>query len=343
MMESMSAENMMRLGGEEEVMPGLDSLCSEGLLFTRFYASGFRTEQGLIALLSSFPAQPTVTIQREFGKFERLPSLPRTLVDAGYTCNYYYSGDLNFANTSAYLNASAFTKLLDRDAREWQRTTEWGALDEELFQCHLKEAGSDATPFFSVLMTTTNHEPFDAPVTHLFKEGQAANYKNTAHYTDSCLFSYIQAAKLQPWYANTLFIVTADHAHFYPENRGKSDPERHHIPFLMLGGALQDAYRGSVNDKPASQVDLSSLILHQLKLPDTSFQWSRNPLNPCCPGYAFYSFDNGFGWITATETVVYDHDQKKIIFPQGNSIPSAQCVRQGKAYLQMVYDEYLGK
>lgn len=343
MMESISADNMQGFGSKEAIMPGLDSLCDEGLLFSRFYASGFRTEQGLIAFLSGFPAQPTVTIQREFGKFEKLPSLPRTLDDAGYTCNYYYSGDLNFANTSAYLNASAFTKLLDRDAREWQRTTEWGVLDEELFACHLREASSDATPFFSVIMTTTNHEPFDAPVATHFTGGEVAQYKNTAHYTDSCLFAYIQQAKLQPWYDNTLFIISSDHAHFYPENRGKSEPERHHIPFLLLGGALRDAYRGSVNDVPASQVDLASLLLNQLQLPDTAFAWSRNPLNPCCPGYAFYSFDNGFGWITATETVVYDHDQKRIIFPVGDSIPTPHCVRQGKAYLQMVYDEYLGK
>jgi len=344
LMESISAENMMKLGGTEPVMPGLDSLCSESLLFSRFYASGFRTEQGLIALLSSFPAQPTATIQREFGKFEKLACLPRTLADAGYSCNYYYSGDLNFANTSAYLHSSAFTKLLDRDARQWQNCTEWGALDEELFNCHLKEAPTDHAPFFSILMTSTNHEPFDAPVAEYYGgDEEVQRYKNTAHYTDSCVFAYIRQAKQQPWYANTIFIITSDHAHFYPKNRSKSDPERHHIPFLMLGGALHDSCRGSVIETPASQVDVASLLLHQLNLSDSAFTWSRNPLNDCTPGFAFYSFDNGFGWITKEGVVIYDHDLQQMLYSSETAGDAEGLLRQGKAYLQELYEEYLGK
>lgn len=344
LMESVSAENMQTLGGKEAIMPGLDSLTAKGLLFSRFYASGFRTEQGLIATLSSFPAQPTVTIQREFGKFERLSSLPRTMSDAGYTCNYYYSGDLNFANTSAYLHASGFTKLLDRDARDWQKTTEWGALDEELFACHLREAGGDPQPFFSILMTSTNHEPFDAPVTQTFAgSGEEIRYRNTVRYTDSCVSAYIRQAERQSWYANTLFIVTSDHAHFYPVNRSKSEPERHHIPLLLLGGALQDSLRGQVIPQVTSQVDISALLLNQLGIRDTTFRWSRNPLNPCGHGLAFYSFDNGFGWITDQGQVVYDYDLKQVLVSSGPAPEVQQMLNHGKAYLQEVFEEYLGK
>jgi phosphoglycerol transferase MdoB-like AlkP superfamily enzyme len=344
LMESVSAANMRRLGGAEEVMPGLDSLCSEGLLFTHFYASGFRTEQGLIAYLSSFPAQPVVTIQREFGKFELLPGLPLSLKKSGYTCNYYYSGDLNFANTSAYLHSLGFKKLLDRDARPWKRCTQWGAMDEELFRCHLDEAGSDAQPFFSVIMTSTNHEAFDAPVTQVFGGGEAGAYKNTTHYTDSCVYAYLRAAAKQSWYANTIFIITSDHAHFYPQNLSKSDPERHHIPFLLLGGALKAEYRGRQVDKYCSQVDLSSLLLNQLQLPDTAFHWSMNPLSPCYQGFAFYAFDNGFGCMNGRATVVYDHDAQRILLQQGDSTGQQDMLLQeGKAYLQELYREYLGE
>lgn len=344
LLESVSAENMRRLGGTEAIMPGLDSLCREGLLLSRCYASGFRTEQGLVALLSGFPAQPAVTIQREFGKFERLPSLPKTLADGGYHCNYYYSGDLNFANTSAYLHSSAFTKLLDRRARPWQKTTEWGALDEELFSTHLLEAPNDASPFFSVIMTSTSHEPFDAPVAvHFSGDEEVQHYKNTVHYTDSCLYAYIRAAQRQPWYRNTLFLITADHAHFYPRVRGKSEPERHHIPLLLLGGALKDSLRGCDFPKVCSQVDLAALLLGQLQIPSTAFRWSRNPLVDAAPGYAFYSFDNGFGFIADSASVVYDHDLGKPLLSVGSPALTARLLKCGKAYLQEMYGEYLGK
>ncbi len=343
LLESVSAENMQRLGGREAIMPGLDSLCREGLLLSRCYASGFRTEQGLVALLSGFPAQPAVTIQREFGKFERLPSLPKTLADAGYHCNYYYSGDLNFANTSAYLYASGFSKLLDRQARPWQKTTEWGALDEEIFSTHLREAAHDPAPFFSIIMTSTSHEPFDAPVpVHFPGEEEVQHYKNTVHYTDSCLFAYIRQAQQQPWYSNTLFLISADHAHFYPKVRGKSEAERHHIPLLLLGGALKDSLRGRDIPKVCSQVDLAALLLNQLQIPSRAFRWSRDPLRAAQPGYAFYAFDNGFGFISDSASVVYDHDLGKVLETTGSAATTARLLNYGKAYLQEMYGEYLG-
>jgi phosphoglycerol transferase MdoB-like AlkP superfamily enzyme len=344
LMESISAENMRKLGGKEDIMPGLDSLAGEGMLFTRYYASGFRTEQGLVALISGFPAQPEATIMREFGKFERLANLGRDMKQAGYQCNYYFSGDLAFANTGAYLRSSGFTKLLDRDGRQWQRTTEWGSLDEELFSCHLQEAARDSMPFFSVIMTSTNHEPFDAPVSNHFKGGgEAQSYKNTSHYTDSCVYAYIQAAKRSDWWGNTLFIVTSDHAHYLPMNRAKNEPERHHVPFLLLGGALKPEFKGTSCATTSSQTDLPALLLSQLQLSAQAFNYSSNVLDPCKRHFAFYTFDNGFGMINDSSWLVYDHDLSKVVLESpGISLKAREdLLNFGKAYLQCMYKDYL--
>jgi phosphoglycerol transferase MdoB-like AlkP superfamily enzyme len=344
LIESGTAENMMTLGGKERNMPGMDSLTHEGLLFTRFYSTGFRTEQGMISFLSGFPAQPTVTIMREFGKFEKLPNLGRIMADHGYNCNYYYSGDLDFANTRPYLNSSSFSKLLDKENRTWNRTTTFGALDEELFQCHLKEAGNDKQPFFSIIMTSTSHEPFDAPVTKTFAgNDERTDYRNTIHYTDSCIFSYIQQAKKTSWFANTLFIITSDHAHFYPLNRNKYDAERHHIPFLILGGALDPEWRGKTIDRVSSQTDFAATILKQLDLESSQFIYSKDLFDPCEPQLAFYTFDNGFGFITPEQTIIFDHDLRQVLYKEKN-LPAAQdsaILAKGKAYLQVMYEEYL--
>ncbi|MBK8580811.1 MAG: sulfatase-like hydrolase/transferase [Flavobacteriales bacterium] len=90
--------------------------CKDGLLFTNFYSTGFRTEQGLCALISGFPSQPTTTIIRKFGKFDRLPSVVRTLDSTGYSSRYYYAGDISFANTRSYLDAMGFDKVYDETA-----------------------------------------------------------------------------------------------------------------------------------------------------------------------------------------------------------------------------------
>lgn len=339
LMESISAANMRQLGGQEDIMPGLDSLCREGILFTSFYASGFRTEQGLVALLSGFPAQPSSTIMREFDKFERLPGLGPHLKQAGYHCNFYFSGDLEFANTGAYLRSQDFTKILDKDAREWIKTTQWGAYDEEIFSCHLREAAEDPHPSFSIIMTATNHEPFDADVTqHFVVKGEADAYKNTSRYTDACIAAYIRRAREQDWWDHTLIIVTSDHAHFWPLNSASNSAQRHHIPFLLLGGAIKEEFRGHVFDEVASQCDFPAFLLNQTGLSDTAFSYSKNPLSPCVPHFAFYTFDNGFGWINDSGTVVFDHDLGKTVLTGGKPCD----LRYGKAYLQVMYDEFLG-
>ncbi|HRS54420.1 MAG TPA: sulfatase-like hydrolase/transferase, partial [Bacteroidales bacterium] len=187
-MESVSAENLISLGGNENIMPGLDSISKQGILFTDFYANGFRTEQGLIALLSGFPAQPAnFTVIRDFNRFEKLPNLARILLNNGYNNNYYYSGNLNYANTKSYLYIGGFNKIIGEE-QQWKKKTQWGAYDEELFDFHIKNACNDAQPFFSIIMTSTNHEPFEANVTKIFtNKGEENSYKNTSYYTDKCI------------------------------------------------------------------------------------------------------------------------------------------------------------
>ena len=89
MLESWTADIIEPLGGDSGVAPQFTRLCKDGLLFTNFYSTGFRTEQGLCALISGFPSQPTTTIIRKFGKFDHLPSVVRNLDSAGYSSRYY--------------------------------------------------------------------------------------------------------------------------------------------------------------------------------------------------------------------------------------------------------------
>lgn len=345
LLESVSAECMNKLGGIKGMMPGLDRLADEGLLFTNYYANGFRTEQGEIALLTGFPAQPQTTIMRKFGKFEKLPNLARILGDNGYSENYYYSGNTEFANTNAFFKLSGFEKILNENNYPWKKRTDWGAYDEELFACHLKEAEKDQQPFFSIIMTSTNHEPFNADVEKVFKgNSEADGYKNTVHYTDKCVWDYLQKAKLKPWYANTLFIIVADHAHSYPNKRAANESERHRIPLLFYGNVLNEKYRGKEIETIGSQIDFPAMLLAQLKIKYSQFSKSKNLLNSGSPEFAYYTFDNGFGIITPEQILIYDHNLGQVVYRK-NKFPAEvddKITEQGKAFLQVTFDEYIG-
>lgn len=344
MLESVTADVIAPLGGEVGVMPRFTDACADGLLFTHFYSTGFRTEQGLCALMSGFPSQPTTTIIRNFGKFDRLPGLARTLDSAGYTSTYWYAGNIEFANTRSYLLSVGFDRIHDEHSFDAKHRTDWGAYDEELFDFYLREAPKDQRPFFHVLMTSTNHEPFDAPVDEGFRGGPEQHYRNTAHYTDRCLGDLLQRCKKADWYANTLIFILADHGHYLPHNLEHHSAARHHIPLLITGGALRNDLRGRIDSTWSCHVDIPTTILAQLGLNYTRFTWGHDLFDPGVPHRAFWTYNNGFGTADSVQEVVYDEDSHRIIELRDSTrtADEQRLLREGAAQLQVLLDRYIG-
>ena len=343
-LESFSADAIACLGGEKGIAPLFDSLAKEGLLFTDAYATGFRTDQGIVALLSGFPAQPRTSIIKNFEKFDKLPNLMTTMNKSGYCTSFYYGGDLNYANTKTYLQMAGTDILVGGNDIPHNRQTDWGVYDEDVFSYHLNALKKMQQPFFSVMLSLTNHEYFVADVEKVFPEKTENDlFHNTAHYTDKCLYNYLQQAKKTSWFPNTLFIITADHAHKHPLERAYNEPARHHIPLLFYGGALKDEYKGKKFGKTTSQVDIAPIILSQLQIKNNEFAWSKNVLNKYAQGFAFYTFDDGFGFVTDSSELVYDHNLKSVI-RNNNKIEGSnpeKSLKQGKSFLQLLFQKYI--
>lgn len=339
-LESWAADVIACLGGEKGVTPKFEELKNDGLLFTQFYSTGYRTEQGLIATLSATPALPVGSVIQSFGKFDKLPNLYKEFNNAGYHTSFYTGGRLFFDNVEAYLRAAGVQSMKGEEDWKISKRTVWGAYDEETFAFHLSEIKTLPQPFFTSVSTMTTHEWFDAAVPKIFN-GDADvvndNYRNTMHYADSCLYAYLTQAKQQPWYSNTLFIVMADHACKFPKNRNNYEQERHHIPLLIMGGALKQQWKGKSINKVGSHADVAATILAQLNKPATSFPYSKNMFNTTSKAFAYYAFDNGFGIITDSSTLIYDHNRGSVITER----PNQWLETKGKAFLQIQFQENL--
>ncbi|MBK9800119.1 MAG: sulfatase-like hydrolase/transferase [Bacteroidetes bacterium] len=141
-------------------------------------------------------------------------------------------------------------------------------------------------------------------------------------------------AKQQTWYDSTVFILVADHGCRYPLQRNNYEVERHHIPLVIVGGALKEEYRNKINAKFASHTDLATTLLAQLNISSNEFIRSKNIFNPNSPAFAYYAFDNGFGLISKDRKVIYDHYKRKLILGNESDTAIFQFVNYGKAYLQ---------
>jgi len=344
-LESWTADLIKKLGGEENVTPHFDELTKEGLLFSQIYSSGFRTEQGLVSVLSGYPAQPNNSIVTTPSKAEKLPSLSTELGKQGYQSSFYYGGEVEFANMKTYLSNTHFVKIIDKNNFSGKElNSKWGAHDEFVFSKQLHELKSEKQPFFSVVLTLSTHEPFEVTMQTPFtgtEEGEL--FKKAAYYTDYCLYNYFVEAKKQPWYENTLFVLVADHGHRLPRERDMNLPEGRRITTFITGGALVDSLKGKVFDKICNQHDLPATLLKQLGLSSDDFKWSKDVFNANTKPFAYYSNENVLGWITPEQSIAYYYATQKadVVSPSKNEKLDNEKLNEAKAYLQTLYQNYL--
>jgi phosphoglycerol transferase MdoB-like AlkP superfamily enzyme len=336
-LESFTSRIIAPLGGEPGVTPNLNRLAKEGLLFDRFYASGDRTDKGIISLLSGYPAQTQTSIIKFPNKTQSLPSFPRAMEKLGYHSSFVYGGDVGFANMESYLTLMGFSHITeDDDFDDEINNSKWGVHDHYVFNQLIQECDTASSPFLKVMLTLSSHEPFDVPVEKPFRKGtdDASLFLNACHYTDSSLGVFIEQAKTKAWWKNTLVVITADHGHRFPDQNELKQKERFQIPLLLLGGALSK--KDSVIHTIGNQTDLPNTLLKQLDENSTSFQFGKNLLAKDVKPFAVYIFNNGFGYVDSQNEFIYDFDYKNYIKQSG---PEEEK-KWGEAYLQALFSDY---
>jgi phosphoglycerol transferase MdoB-like AlkP superfamily enzyme len=340
-LESYTAKFMGCLGGEKGVTPELDKIAREGMLFTQFYANGDRSEKGLVSILSGYPTQTTTSIIKTPRKTEKLPHFTQTLKNAGYATAYYYGGDLSFANIRSYVLTAGFEKQISKsDFPAKDYNSKWGVHDHVLLNKVLHDLGQAKSPFFTTVFTLSSHEPYDVPMKTRFRgEDDTTKFRNSVYYTDMAVGNFMKEAKKQAWWDNTLVVLVADHGHAYPKNDAQDAIGKFKIPLILTGGAL--AKNHSVNATVASQTDLAYSVLNQLNLPNQDFKWSKDLFNPQAKPFAFYIFNDGFGFITDKGNYSFDNISRKVIRQEGTVTP--QDIKAGKAFMQVSFGDYLKK
>lgn len=343
-LESFTADIVSKLGGEKNVTPFLDSLIDGGLLFSNFFATGFRTDIGFVSLHTGFPSQPLQSILAIPEKAAKLPSLSSALYQNGYHTSLYYGGESEFFNFRAFILSKDYQRLTDiRDFDKSERNSKWGAHDGVVLNRAVKDLSNESQPFFSTIMTLSTHEPFELPIASKFPGNDLPNkFRSAAFYTDQSLKDFFAAASREKWYDSTLFVVVADHGHRLPKEENEIYmPQRSHIPLLFFGNVLQPSFRGKVINRVGSQTDLPATVLAQLGIKHNEFYWSKNLMNPFSKEFAFNSYNNGFVWMGKEQQIGYDNNSKKVNYRGVLNKPDSLLIRCGQAYLQTVYQEYL--
>lgn len=333
-LESFSGALVPSLGGDSIAMR-LDSIAAGGVLFTDFYGESIRTDRGLSVILSGYPSQPTTSLFRYSSKFGNLPSLARQLRGEGYDCRYFYGGDINFTNQRGYLHATGFGKMVsDEDFPISERLSKWGVHDNYVYERALRDIMQyDAAPHFSVIQTSSSHEPFSVPYSNPRFAGDER--ANAFAYADSCLGDFVARLQASPKWERALVILVPDHWGAWP--RDNSDPYlRHHLPLVLTGGALQGV--PARVDYPASQSGIAPTVLAMMGLDYTMFPFARNMMSGNPAGqFAWMSEPDWFGLKTpGSELTVVPAGRSAAPGPEPADTVTAARAR---AFVQVLYDD----
>jgi phosphoglycerol transferase MdoB-like AlkP superfamily enzyme len=267
-----------------------------------------------------------------------LPSLVKILIDKGYNSAFWYGGEINFANFNSFVIGSGFKSIITKDNFSPENyNSKWGVHDHIMFKALEDSMSTVKEPFLKVVLTLSSHEPFEIPMDPVFPgDDQLTKYRNSVYYADKSLGSFLDWAKGKDWWKNTLVIMVADHCARISEEIPQYTPYVFRIPMLWAGGALSQ--KGLRINKTGGQTDIPVTLLDQLGIKE-SFPFGKDLLSAQSRSFAFYTFNEGFGFVTDSSVVGYDHKLKDFALREGKNTDFAE--KAGKSFLQVLFNDYL--
>jgi phosphoglycerol transferase MdoB-like AlkP superfamily enzyme len=303
--ESLSASFMKAFGSKENITPYLDSLALKSLFFTNLYASGTRTVRGLEALSLSLPPTPGQSIVKR-PENENLFTLGSVFNSKGYTSQYIYGGYGYFDNMNYYFSNNGY-QVIDRKAlnpAQIHYANIWGVADEDLFTLALQVMDNNYSlkkPFFSHVMTVSNHRPYTYPDGRIDIPSSQQSRQGAVKYTDYAIGKFIREAAVKPWFGNTIFVIVADHC---AGSAGSSQlpVTGYHIPMLIYSPSNVQAQK---IETLVSQIDIGPTILGLLKFNYRSKFFGQDIFAlPAGKERAFISTYQGLGFLKNGELII---------------------------------------
>ena len=335
-LESFS-DTLTRIKG---VTPHLNSLKRQGLYFSRFYANSFRTDRGLLSVLMGYPAPATVSLMKFPRKTATMPSLAAHLKRAGYGLNYYYGGDADFTNMRSFLINQGFEHITeDADFPISERLSKWGVPDHLLFAKAKADLSAQASaghrnvntrrPAFTVIQTSSSHEPFDVPYHRL-----SDPILNAFAYADASLGGFIGYLKASGRWDQSLVIIVPDHLGAWPRNADSFKTWRFHVPLIWTGGMIKHP---QVVPVYGSQQDIAATVLGQLGINHSDMTFSKDLFSDAFHHSAFFMMNDGFGLIDDDNAVIYDNKLQRVRVDTGRL--RGKNIKNGKATAQVLFDD----
>lgn len=269
-LESFSNEYIGFFNPESSFTPNLDKLLEKSLVFDRCFANGKKSIEGIPAITAALPTlmdNPFISSPYSTNQFNSFPSLLKKI---GYSSSFYHGGTNGTMGFEAFCEMAGFDKYIGMSQypdKERDYDGNWGIFDEPFMQFFAEELSKEKEPFFSTFFSLSSHHPYTIPEQHQgkFKSGDLPILQSVM-YTDYALNEFFKTAQRQPWFQNTLFVITADHTSKLESLRYNNNVGNYAIPLAIYYPSKDSIYSG-INHNVTQQIDILPSVLNEINYP----------------------------------------------------------------------------
>ena len=279
-------------GRRESYMPFLDSLMQESLVFRHCFANGRLSIDALPSVMCGIPAIIESFTLTPYSNND-VRGLARELGECGYSSAFFHGAQRNSLALAGFAHKTGFQQEFSRESygNESDFDGTWGIWDEPFLQYFKDGIGKLPEPFLASVFTLSSHHPFAVPEQYegVFQPGTMPIHR-CVRYSDYAIRRFFEEASKEPWYENTIFVITGDHTSRTdaPEYMTLNGVFTIPILFYTPDGSLKGLREGI-----AMQLDIKPTILSYLGYDKPTFSFGCDLLTTADEDTYAINYQNG--------------------------------------------------
>ena len=309
--------------------PFTDSLIARSVTFSHTYCNGRKSIDGMPSILSSIPmfVEPFFLTPASMNQVQGLASY---LGGEGYQTAFFHGAQRGSMGFQAFARATGFAAYYGRedfvaDSRfdgdaDFDGT--WAIWDEPFLQYYAAKMGEMRQPFMTALFTASSHHPYVVPEKYSdrYPEEGIIIHK-CIRYTDMALSRFFQAASCQPWYKNTLFVLTSDHTNLSDHDYYQTDLGGFCSPIVLFDPSGELLGQPRIENKIAQQIDILPTVLGLLNYQKPYFAFGIDVLQtPAHETWAVNYLNGIYQYVSQGHLLQFDGQQTRAVYALDDSL-----------------------
>ena len=297
--------------------PYVDSLINKSTTFRYSFCNGRKSIDGMPSILSSIPmfVEPFILTPASMNDYTGLAGL---LAKEGYETAFFHGAQNGSMGFEAFARKTGFQKYFGRTEYEAAHGTDdydgtWAIWDEPFLQYYANEMSKMHEPFITAVFTASSHHPFVVPEQYqkIFPE-EGLEIHKCIRYTDMAIGRFFETASRQPWFNNTIFVLTSDHTNMSDHAEYQSDLGGFYSPIIIFDPSQPE---GKTEDKIAQQIDILPTILGMLGYSKTYLAFGIDVLNTPAEDTWAVNYLNGiYQYVKYGYVLQFDGQQTKAVY-----------------------------